>query len=95
MMFVGAAHFDDLYGWLAPTVRDQLGADAFRAFAETRYHLRYSTNPDAHNIESGRWRARLEELLHHHPELAEPLREINYETRIRLRELIPPLTLAS
>jgi hypothetical protein len=95
MMFVGAAHFGDLYGWLAPTVRDQLGVDAFCALAETRYQLLYSPRPEAHNVESGRWRVRLEELLLNHPELVEPLRELTYETRIRLRELMPPLALAS
>jgi len=95
MMFVGAAHFDDLYGWLAPMLGDVLGADAFRALAETHYLLRYSPRADAHNVESGRWRVRLEELLAARPGLAGALGRLTYETRIRLRELIPPLTLAS
>jgi hypothetical protein len=95
MMFVGAARFDDLYGWLAPTLGDLLGPDALRAFAETRYRLRYSTRPDIREVESGRWRVRLEHLLEQDPALAEPLRELNHETRIRLRELVPPLTPAS
>lgn len=87
MMFVGAAHFDDLYGWLAPLLADLLGPDALRAFAETRYQLRYSTRPDARLVECGRWRVRLEDMLLRAPALAEPLRELNHETRIRLREL--------
>lgn len=95
MVFVGAAQFDDLYGWLAPMLGDLLGADALRAFAETRYQLHYSDRPDAAHVEAGRWRARLTELVEHDPALAEPLRELNHETRIRLRELVPPVTLAS
>lgn len=94
MMFVGAAHFDDLHGWLAPLVGGLLGDGALRALAETRYQLRYSTRPDVSQVESGRWRVRLEELLLRDPALAEPLRELNHETRIRLRELAPPLTRA-
>ncbi len=95
MMFVGAARFDDLYGWLVPMLGDLLGPDSLRAFAETRYQLRYSARADAAHVESGRWRVRLEHLLLHDPALAGPLRELTYETRIRLRELAPPLTLAS
>jgi hypothetical protein len=95
MMFVGAAQFDDLYGWLTPQVGDLLGAEALRALAETRYQLRYSTRSDATYVESGRWRVRLEQLLAQQPGLAEPLRELTYETRIRLRELVPPRTMAS
>jgi hypothetical protein len=92
MTFVGAAHFDDLYGWLAPMVGGLLGDDALSALAETRYQLRYSTRPDVSQVESGRWRVRLEEQLRRDPALAGPLRELNHETRIRLRELVPPLT---
>lgn len=95
MMFVGAARFDDLYGWLAPTLGDLLGPEALRAFAETRYQLRHSARPDAAQVEAGRWRVRIEHLLLTDPALAGPLRELTYETRIRLRELVPPFTLAS
>ncbi|WP_203930288.1 hypothetical protein [Virgisporangium ochraceum] len=95
LAIVGAAHFDDLYGWLAPTLGDLLGAEALRAFAETRYLLRYSARPDAPHVEAGRWRARLEDLVDRDPALAAPVRELAYETRLRLRELVPPLTLAS
>jgi hypothetical protein len=88
-MFVGAARFDDLYGWLAPLLGGLLGEDALRALAETRYQLRYSNRTDTQHVEAGRWRVRLEELLKHDPALAEPLRELNHETHIRLRELTP------
>lgn len=95
MTFVGAAHFDDLYGWLAPMLSDLLGADALCALAETHYQLSYSACPDAQHVETGRWRARLEGLLEHDPALAGPLAELTYQARIRLRELVPPLGLAS
>lgn len=89
-MFVGAAHFDDLHGWLAPSLGDLLGAEALRAFAETRYRLLHSGRPDAHSVEAGRWRVRLEGLLARDPGLAGPLSTLIHETRIRLRELTPP-----
>jgi hypothetical protein len=94
-MFVGAAQFDDLYGWLVPMLGETLGADALRALAETRYQLSYSTRPDARHVEAGRWRVRLEGLLEHDPALADPLAGLIHETHIRLRELVPPLTLVS
>ena len=59
MVFVGAARHDDLYGWLDERLGELLGLSARQALAETRNRLWYSSRPDAPQIESGRWRARL------------------------------------
>src|SRR4051795_5105034 len=60
MAFVGASAHPDLYGWLAERLTDVLGPSGGEALAETRVRLTYSRRPDAPQVESGRWRARLE-----------------------------------
>jgi hypothetical protein len=89
MAFVGAAAYDDLYGWLDERLGDLLGQAAQRALAETRVRLRYSRRPDAQQLESGCWRARLEDVLDADPAVSGPLRTLIHDTRLRLRELQP------
>jgi hypothetical protein len=93
LAFVGAAGHDDLYGWLDERLGDMLGLPARRALAETRSQLWYSDRPDARNVECGRWRARLLDLLNDDPELVAPMRTLVQETAVRLREVTPRLDL--
>ena len=89
MAFVGAAAYDDLYGWLDERLADLLGKPAQHALAETRARLRYSRRPDAPQMESGLWRARLADVLDADPAVCGPLRTLIHDTRLRLRELQP------
>jgi hypothetical protein len=89
MAFVGAAAYDDLYGWLDERLGDLLGAPARQALYETRVRLSYSRRPDVQQVESGRWRARLEDILDTDPAVSGPLRSLIHDTRLRLRELQP------
>jgi hypothetical protein len=89
MAFVGAAAYDDLCGWLDERIVDVLGAPGRHALGETRARLRYSRRPDAPQVESGRWRARLEDVLDNDPALCGPLGTLIHDTRLRLRELRP------
>jgi hypothetical protein len=93
LAFVGAAGHDDLYGWLDERLGELLGLQWRRALAETRAQLWYSNRSDVRNVECGRWRVRLEDVLDADPELAGPMRSLVHDTAIRLRELTPPLGL--
>jgi hypothetical protein len=89
MAFVGASAHPDLYGWLAERLTDVLGPIGGEALAETRVRLTHSRRPDAPQVESGRWRARLEDVLDAAPELSGPLGTLINDTRLRLREVQP------
>jgi hypothetical protein len=89
MAFVGASAHPDLYGWLAERLTDVLGAPGREALTETRVRLMYSRRPDAPQVESGRWRVRLEDALDAAPELTGPLAALIHDTRLRLREVQP------
>jgi hypothetical protein len=89
MAFVGAAGYDDLYGWLDERLGDLLGEPARQALAETRARLWYSRRPDVEQVENGRWRARLEDILGTDPAVSGPLCSLIHDTRLRLRELRP------
>jgi hypothetical protein len=94
LAFVGAAEYDDLCGWLDERFGEMLGLPARQALAETRAQLCYSSRSDVRNVECGRWRARLTDMLSDDPELAGPMRALVHDTAIRLRELTPPIGLA-
>ena len=89
MAFVGASAHPDLYGWLAERLTDVLGPSGGEALADTWVRLTYSRRPDAPQVESGRWRARLEDLFDTEPELVGPLGALIRDTRLRLREVQP------
>jgi len=89
MAFVGAAAYDDLYGWLDERLGDLLGPPARHALAETRARLAHSRRPDAPQLESGRWRAWLEDVLGADPAMSVALCALVHDTKLRLRELQP------
>ncbi|MEV6306782.1 hypothetical protein AB0M02_45805 [Actinoplanes sp. NPDC051861] len=65
----------------AHLVRDLLGPDVQEAFTATRDHLaaesaRTGGDRGAFDLEAGKWRIRLDELLRARPELTEPVREL-------------------
>jgi hypothetical protein len=85
-MFVRAWGAYHLYGWLGNQCERVLGTEYRRALFESWERLWDSDRPDAEHVEAGRWRARLEDLLRFHPELATPLRDLIRETSARLDE---------
>jgi hypothetical protein len=87
MAFVGASAHPDLNGWLVGRLTDVLGQPGAKALAETRLRLTYSRRPDAPQVECGRWRARLGDVLDTAPELSGPLGALIHETRLRLSEI--------
>lgn len=89
MAFVGAAAHRDLYGWLDERLADLLGEPGRRALAETRVRLFHSRRPEAPHVETGRWRARLADVLGTDPALSRPLQQLIHDTKLRLRELQP------
>lgn len=93
MAFVGATVYGDLYGWLTESLGDLLGPEAVQALAVTHNRLRRPDRPDAAQVESGRWRARLADVLDRDPALAASLGALVRDTRARLREVQPPLAL--
>ena len=85
--FVRAAtgqHYDDFGAHLLA----RLGSEAYGQFADTRQRLltaMVETGGDRHvtDVEAGKWRVRLEDLLRTKPELSEAVRELTIEARER------------
>ena len=68
-------------GAFADRLLDQLGGEAHIQFSDTRERLRtafLATGGDRHaaDLESGKWRVRLEELLRTRPDLADEVRDL-------------------
>jgi len=68
----------------AARVLARLGSEEYGAFADTRHRLLTAlvqTGGDRHagDVEAGKWRVRLEELLRTRPELTDAVRELTQE----------------
>ena len=84
---VSSAEADDrLYGWFARRLDELLGADYRQQLVETRQRLRQAFRVDAHQVQVGVWRVRLEDLLRRQPELAEDLHALRRIAQARLLE---------
>jgi hypothetical protein len=78
--FVHAA-FQPSFPPFAALVRDRLGPEIYTALVDTRDRLfaesaRTGGDRGVFDLEAGRWRVRLEELLHARPDLSGTLREL-------------------
>ena len=76
----GSARSDDF----AARVLSRLGSETYGAFADTRHRLlaalvQTGGDPHAADVETGKWRARLEDLLRSRPELTDAVRELTAE----------------
>jgi hypothetical protein len=67
--FTMVAEDDYGYHWLSGELSALLGPDYELALSDAHARLRYSTRLDALPAEAGLWRARIEDLLGHRPEL--------------------------
>ncbi|MFJ6195467.1 hypothetical protein [Micromonospora sp. NPDC092111] len=75
-LIVAAVPDDDLFAWLCAEVGELLGPGYEDSLRDTHRRLRPPVAPDNAQLEAGRWRVRLEELLRSRPEIAEPLRSL-------------------
>ena len=64
---------DERYLWFAGQVEQCLGPSARLELGQTRDRLAHAIRPDAHPVELGRWRVRIEDALSNDPRLAEAL----------------------
>jgi hypothetical protein len=76
-----AAANADAYWWLSEMVGRYLGVMYELQLAETRLHLQLEDESFAETVI---WRARLDELLHHRPDLTTLLLDLTAETSDRL-----------
>ncbi|XVQ86001.1 hypothetical protein ACQP2K_00745 [Microbispora siamensis] len=90
-VFVAAAT-GDTYWWLGEMLGRHLGQTYELALTRTRMRVRRGEarpvggpGEDVLSAEVGAWRARIEDVLTEHPELAEVLRQVTEETGRRLR----------
>lgn len=70
----------------AEKVRSRLGSEAYQNFFDTQYHLftaLIETGGDrrASDVEAGKWRVRLEDLLRGRPELTDAVLELTADAR--------------
>jgi hypothetical protein len=64
---------DERYWRFAGRLEQCLGASARVELGQTREWLAQAVRPDAHSVELGRWRVRIEDALSNDPRLAEAL----------------------
>ena len=74
------------YAQFAGSILAGLGSELYGAFADTRFRLLTAlveTGDDrsASDVEANKWRARLEDLLRHQPELVPAVLELTIEGR--------------
>jgi hypothetical protein len=84
--FVALADSDREYFWLSTRLADLLGADYGLALSDTRTRLLWQSRGDAVNIESGLWRARIQDLLDQRPEISLALEALMYDAKARATE---------
>ena len=75
---------DERYLWFAGQVEQCLGASARLELGQTRDRLAHAVRPDAHPVELGRWRVRIEDALSTNPHLADDLTRLRLAASVRL-----------
>jgi hypothetical protein len=80
-VFARALESGHVFRWLRAEVGRRIGHDHAVALAESRDRMWASQRSDAPQIESGIWRARIDDLLAADGSLAVPLQQLVSETR--------------
>jgi hypothetical protein len=75
---------DEPYSWFAGQLEQCLGAPARVELGQTRDWLAHAVRPDAHSVELGRWRVRIEDALSNDPRLAEDVSRLRLAANVRL-----------
>jgi hypothetical protein len=85
---VHGARFAPTYDWLLGRLTPLLPPDYLESFVSTRYRLLRPDRADVESLEAGVWRARFEELLRVHPELAPPLHDLFLEASVHVTDAL-------
>jgi hypothetical protein len=75
---------DEMYIWFSTRVAELMGTRYRRDLHETRTRLASPTRDDARHVEAGLWRARIDDLLRDHTDLAEDLYILTHDASSRL-----------
>ncbi|MET7877710.1 hypothetical protein [Micromonospora profundi] len=75
-VLVGATRDEDLFDWLSVQVGDLLGPTCQESLERTRDQLRHDPDGTRASVETGLWRARLEDVLRDRPGLAGELQSL-------------------
>lgn len=75
---------DESYLWFVGQVEQCLGPSARLELQQTRERLARQVRPDAHPVELGRWRVRIEDALGEDVHLAEDLTLLRLAANARL-----------
>jgi hypothetical protein len=87
--FVAAVDSDREYFWLCREVNRLLGPQYELALSDSPARLFTAIRPDAPQVETGLWRARMEDVLRERPELVLVLSDLAEEARRRVEGLYP------
>jgi hypothetical protein len=79
-----AADTDRLYFWVGARLRELLGPEHEWVLSQSRTRLLIGARSDQRQVESGLWRARLEDTLRERPELSIALTMLTDDIRARL-----------
>jgi hypothetical protein len=79
-----AADTDQLYFWVGARLRELLGPEHEWMLSQSRTRLLIGARSDQRQVESGLWRAKLEDVLRERPELTVALSLLAGEIRTRL-----------
>jgi hypothetical protein len=81
---------DDLYVWFSSRVAEVMGGPYRGHLSETRTRLTHPGRADAPLAEAGLWRARIDDVLREHADLAEDLFILTHRAASRLAAQVTP-----
>jgi hypothetical protein len=73
----------DQYGWFVGQIEQSLGTAARHELEQTRARLVHDERPDVYQVELGRWRVRLEDVLAVDPSLGSGLAQLSADANAR------------
>ncbi|MEU8005525.1 hypothetical protein AB0B66_30580 [Catellatospora sp. NPDC049111] len=73
-----------LFAWYAEQLVVMFGPSCRRELSATRKELTTSPRANTRDVEGGKWRARIEDLLRTRPEVTESLHQLTLSAQVRL-----------
>lgn len=84
-VLVGVAGGDaGLFAWYADQLAALLGPSCRRELSVTRKELTTAPRDNTRDVEAGKWRARLEDVLRTRPDVTESLHQLTLSAQVRL-----------